>query len=110
MKIDVEGHEPFVTEGSKRLIQCGKIKNILLEYRSSPRETMQVFWDAGYVIVDDFSYEGDDNAIEMTRMMSLQDSMNYIDTISPRLGKKFYNDLWLRRVEHSLGTQAVGVL
>ena len=56
LKMDIEGHESFVIDGGRRLLESGIIKNILTEFRfieqSPQKEAIQILIDAGYVAVD----------------------------------------------------------
>lgn len=63
MKIDVEGHEPKVLAGAKRILNEGRIRAILCEFNehwlckagSSPRHLENIIRDAGFV---DTKYAG----------------------------------------------------
>ena len=60
MKIDVEGHEPKVLAGAKRLLSQGRIRAILCEFNedwlskagSSPRHLENILREAGFVEAD----------------------------------------------------------
>jgi hypothetical protein len=50
LKIDTEGHEPYVLEGAKQLLKSGLVRNVLLEYRATCRKAVVSFLlDVGYV-------------------------------------------------------------
>ena len=57
MKMDVEGHEPFVLRGAGDALSSGRIRAVLVEFNdhwlreqgSSPQELYGIFRDAGYV-------------------------------------------------------------
>lgn len=49
MKIDVEGHEPGVLRGSRRLLESGLIRDVIFEdHNQYPDESTQLVEDAGY--------------------------------------------------------------
>jgi FkbM family methyltransferase len=49
MKIDVEGHEPGVLRGSRRLLESGLIRDIIFEdHTSYPGESTRLVEEAGY--------------------------------------------------------------
>ena len=57
MKMDVEGHEPFVLRGAPDALASGRIRAVLVEFNdhwlraqgSSPDELNRIFREAGYV-------------------------------------------------------------
>jgi FkbM family methyltransferase len=57
MKMDVEGHEPFVLRGAGTALSSGRIRAVLVEFNdhwlreqgSSPDELYRIFREAGYV-------------------------------------------------------------
>ena len=57
MKMDVEGHEPFVLRGAPDALASGRIRAVLVEFNdhwlraqgSSPDELYRIFREAGYV-------------------------------------------------------------
>ena len=55
LKLDIEGHEPFVIEGAKRLLASGMVKNIQTELRdteqSPQKEAIQLLLATGCVAV-----------------------------------------------------------
>lgn len=56
LKMDIEGHEPYVVQGARRLLSSGIVKNILTEFRlvlePLQKEAVEVLLEAGYVSVD----------------------------------------------------------
>ncbi|HEX2093820.1 MAG TPA: FkbM family methyltransferase [Longimicrobiaceae bacterium] len=60
MKLDVEGHEPFVLAGASRVLDSGRIRAVLCEFNdhwlrqqgSSPQALYDMFLRAGFVDVD----------------------------------------------------------
>jgi FkbM family methyltransferase len=71
MKLDVEGHEPFVLRGAGDVLASGRIRAVLCEFNdfwlrrqgSSPRELYDIFRAAGFVDSEgeaDFQPNGND--------------------------------------------------
>jgi len=56
LKLDVEGKEPQIIEGSKRLLRSGIVENVLTEFRRLSRSTIQeaiyTLLETGYTLVD----------------------------------------------------------
>ena len=57
LKLDVEGAEPFVIQGAKRLLTQRVVQNVLLEFRRpqhhETQQSVAILLDAGYLIVND---------------------------------------------------------
>ncbi|KAG7345670.1 FkbM family methyltransferase [Nitzschia inconspicua] len=89
LKIDTEGHEPYILQGATKLLHSHLIRNILIEYRSHCRDAVFEFvLEAGYVLVDD-----DKQTKNKRRMLTKEASKDYIDGLQKRGG---YTDLWFR--------------
>ena len=96
-KLDTEGHEPHILEGSRRFIQSRLAKNILLEFRPQTRTAADLLLDAGYVIVVD-SAKGE------KRLLSPEDSSQFLDSETIRISNSKnmpYADHWFRLAELS---------
>jgi FkbM family methyltransferase len=91
LKIDTEGHEPYVLEGAKKLLQSGMVRNVLLEYRTTCQQAVVSFLlDAGYVLVDDQSPKKKARAT----MRTVEESKSYVDKLND--AARGYKDLWFR--------------
>ena len=79
LKIDTEGHEPQIIEGSKRLLQSGLVKNVLMEYRPATCRSavIDILLAAGYGIV----YENVDRQI--LTLLGRDASETYLDPYRP---------------------------
>ena len=79
LKIDTEGHEPQIIEGSKRLLQSGLVKNVLMEYRPATCRSavIDILLEAGYGIV----YENIDRQI--LTLLGREASETYLDPYRP---------------------------
>ena len=96
-KLDTEGHEPHILEGSRRFIQSRLAKNILLEFRPETRTAANLLLDAGYLIVDDSS-------MGEKGLLTREASSQFLDSESIRIAKKKnfkYADHWFRLSELS---------
>jgi len=94
-KLDTEGHEPHILEGSRQFIQSKLAKNILLEFRPETRAAADLLLDAGYLIVDDSS-------VGEKRLLTREASSQFLDSESIRITMKRnfkYADHWFRLAE-----------
>jgi FkbM family methyltransferase len=91
LKLDVEGKEPQIIEGAKRLLKSGIVQNILTEFRRLGRPTIQkaiaTLLDSGYTLVH--NEKGKVSRAEARRLL---------DELRHRLEGKMLNlDLWFQR-------------
>ncbi|KAG7369618.1 FkbM family methyltransferase [Nitzschia inconspicua] len=94
LKIDTEGHEPYILQGASQLIHSHLIRNILIEYRSHCRDAvLQYVLEADYVLVDDKPSKN------KWRMLTTEASIDYIDKLQNRTA---YVDLWFRLASQKL--------
>jgi hypothetical protein len=113
LKIDTEGHEPYVLEGAKKLLHSGMVRNVLLEYRTKCQQAVVSFLlDAGYVLVDD-PPDVETMKPTTTTMLTVEASREYIvemdrtarnwtNEVGTRIG---YQDLWFRWATWKLPAQ-----
>jgi hypothetical protein len=47
LKLDIEGHEPNVVKGAKKLLCSGIIQNILTEFNQMERQLFRLLWTVG---------------------------------------------------------------
>jgi FkbM family methyltransferase len=113
LKIDTEGHEPYVLEGAKQLLQSGIVRNVLLEYRTSFQPAVVSFLlDAGYVLVDD-PPDVKTTKPTTTTMLTVEASREYIFEMNRaasnwtnEFGRRIgYQDLWFRWATWKLPAQ-----
>ncbi|KAG7344712.1 FkbM family methyltransferase [Nitzschia inconspicua] len=106
LKIDTEGHEPYILQGATKLLQSHLIRNILLEYRTSCRDAIvQIVLEAGYVLV----YDQPSDAMRGRTMLTKEASKGYIDKLhrshslqDAKGNETLYEDLWFRLASHKL--------
>ncbi|KAG7339916.1 FkbM family methyltransferase [Nitzschia inconspicua] len=105
LKIDTEGHEPFILQGATKLLSSHLIRNILIEYRMICRDTVfEIILESGYVLVDD--NRGD--VKKGTTMLTKEASKSFIDELHNTLelrrntSKPMFEDLWFRVESHKL--------
>jgi len=102
-KLDTEGHEGQILQGSKDLIQSRIVRNILIEFRPNVREATDLLLDAGYVIVDDRLSSSTTTTKNRTRtLLTKEDSSQFLDHEAIRVVQKRnfqYADLWFRLAE-----------
>ena len=90
LKLDVEGKEPQIIEGARRLLESGIVKNVLTEFRRLGRQTIQTaiktLLDTGYTLV------------HMNQRKSREESEKILDDLTKALSGKMKNvDLWFQR-------------
>ncbi len=56
MKVDVEGHEPAVLNGAKRLIESGQLKAVILDASPESRKAAEILRQHQYVVLDAGNY------------------------------------------------------
>lgn len=99
-KLDVEGLEATILQGSKSLIASKLAQNVLVEYRpKSAREAVNLLIEAGYVIVDDESNN------KQKRLLTKTESHAFLDAIYKSAEERNnwkYSDLWFRRADVAL--------
>jgi FkbM family methyltransferase len=95
LKLDVEGMEPQIVHGAKKLLQSGKVANLLVEFRNLDqavsKSAVQIMLDAGYTMVVDREKKKN---VNLTREETLEE-INKIKE-SEYLKQKGYVDLWFR--------------
>ena len=92
LKVDVEGKEPLVIEGTQTLLRSGIVENILIEFRRLGRPNVQqamlILLDSGYTLVDDT-----EGKVSITRSMEiLSDLTDQLEGTTKTI------DLWFQRV------------
>jgi FkbM family methyltransferase len=97
LKLDVEGMEPQIVHGAKKLLQSGKVANILTEFRKLDQavsiSAVQIMLDAGYTMVVD---RGRKKNVKLTREETLEEIKKLQESrYMKRAGK--YADLWFQR-------------
>jgi hypothetical protein len=90
LKLDVEGKEPQIIEGARRLLESGIVKNILTEFRRLGRTPIQTaiktLLDTGYTLV------------HMNGRTSRAESEKILNDLTKALSGKMKNvDLWFQR-------------
>jgi FkbM family methyltransferase len=90
LKLDVEGKEPQIIEGARRLLESGIVKNILTEFRRLGRKPIQTaiktLLDTGYTLV------------HMNGRTSRAESEKILNDLTKALSGKMKNvDLWFQR-------------
>ncbi|KAG7355426.1 FkbM family methyltransferase [Nitzschia inconspicua] len=105
LKIDTEGHEPYILQGATKLLSSHLIRNILIEYRMICRDAVfEIILEAGYVLVDD--NRGD--VKKGTTMLTKEASKSFIDELHNTLEQRrntsqpMFEDLWFRLESHKL--------
>ncbi|KAG7370384.1 FkbM family methyltransferase [Nitzschia inconspicua] len=106
LKIDTEGHEPYILQGATKLLQSHLVRNILLEYRTTCRDAIvQIVLEAGYVLV----YDQPSDAMRGRTMLTKEASKGYIDKLhrshslqDAKGNETLYEDLWFRLASHKL--------
>jgi FkbM family methyltransferase len=101
LKIDTEGHEPYILEGAQQLLRSGMVRNVLMEYRTSCRmPVINYLLNAGYVLVYDPSQYV---TTSPTTMLTVEASRGYIENLhrshalTDNNGNETkYKDLWFR--------------
>ena len=90
LKVDVEGHEPQIVQGSPKLLSSGKVLNILTEFRRLGRpaaqQALKVILDSGFTLVDD-----------KRGKMTIKETIEKLQTIRERLKDTEKTiDLWFQ--------------
>lgn len=91
-KLDVEGVEGAILQGSKRLIASQLAQNVLIEYRPETREALSLLLNAGYRLVDDKAHP----------KKLVEDSQPFLDETDKSIERRKnwnYADLWFRRAD-----------
>lgn len=112
LKLDVEGKEPNIIAGAKRLLESGLVDNVLTELRRFGRDAVQealkTLLTSGYVIVLDegetekFSDKDTTFTLSATNAnltkLNLAQSVHYLDHLKDELRRSGTNvDLWFQR-------------
>jgi FkbM family methyltransferase len=97
LKLDVEGMEPQIVHGAQKLLQSGKVANVLVEFRKLEQEVsnsaVQILLDAGYTMVVDRKKTKN---VKLTREETLKEINKLKEwKYLKRAGK--YVDLWFQR-------------
>jgi FkbM family methyltransferase len=97
LKVDVEGKEPMIIEGAKRLLKSGIVENIFVEVRRMGRgiaqQAVETLLSSSYVLVDKTKKGG---------RKTIEESREYLAGLKSSLGQKSV-DLWFQRGENSAG-------